>query len=253
VSSQCNRTLVTFFVFRDPEARDPLGKLMKDAPRGSRRNALLKWCQSRFVNYKVLPSLGAGKRSAASRFRALTSQTSAAVGTTAWHSAHSCTRICQTLFRSTLSTPRTSGATSLWLLRRQPRRACRSRSASTRWSHWSDPTGRPLWDTSRPSTSSSTPTEPLGFYRNLPNERFIPWRLIPDSPSIWSESCTISFDSIDHLIPLIIKCRILSALMKSITFFSCNGLFYLGMCWCWFLLLSNTVLFVNFRLKSITF
>uniref|UniRef100_A0A914W4A3 Calponin-homology (CH) domain-containing protein n=1 Tax=Plectus sambesii TaxID=2011161 RepID=A0A914W4A3_9BILA len=38
--------------YLDPEARESLGKLMKDAPRGSRRNALLKWCQNRLVNYK---------------------------------------------------------------------------------------------------------------------------------------------------------------------------------------------------------
>lgn len=35
------------------ESKDPLAKLMKDAPRGSRRNALLRWCQNRTVGYKV--------------------------------------------------------------------------------------------------------------------------------------------------------------------------------------------------------
>jgi hypothetical protein len=39
------------FVFRE-EHGDPLAKLMKDAPRGSRRNALLKWVANRTCAYK---------------------------------------------------------------------------------------------------------------------------------------------------------------------------------------------------------
>jgi len=38
-------------VYLTTDSNDPLGKLMKDAPRGSRRNALLRWCQMKTVGY----------------------------------------------------------------------------------------------------------------------------------------------------------------------------------------------------------